>query len=418
MNIREPRHYAQIRAEREIKNRHQKLGRFAKRAVIVLLALVLIGGGLLTRPVPPVQAKTILPVVTPEQVALSWPVKGQAAIGVDGQGVLATTAGQTAVPTASVAKIMLALAVLKKYPVQPGQGGPMVPITAKDVELYNKYLGIDGAVVKVSVGEQINLYQALQATLIPSGNNMADSLALWAYGSMTEYHLAANQIAQELGMNQSTFAGDASGFLPETVSTASDLVRLGQAALANPVIKEIVAQPTAIVPVAGEIRNTNFLLGQAGIIGLKSGNTEQAGGCFLFAANRQLANGQTITAIGAVMGAASFGQAATSSIPLLNSFFNGFAEVVVVPKGTEVARYTAPWGGESMALTAADAKLFTWRGSKAAVTVAAKPLPAGSSTGVEAGTINLKSAYGQSSTPLTSTSAIDTPGWQWRLGRH
>ena len=35
----------------------------------------------------------------------------------------------------------------------------------------------------VAAGEQISQYQALQAMLIPSANNVADSLARWAFGS-------------------------------------------------------------------------------------------------------------------------------------------------------------------------------------------------------------------------------------------
>jgi D-alanyl-D-alanine carboxypeptidase (penicillin-binding protein 5/6) len=41
--------------------------------------------------------------------------------------------------------------------------------------------------------------------------------------------------------------------------------------------------PTAVVPVASVIRNTNTLLGQDGIVGLKSGSTQAVGGCLLIA---------------------------------------------------------------------------------------------------------------------------------------
>jgi D-alanyl-D-alanine carboxypeptidase (penicillin-binding protein 5/6) len=45
----------------------------------------------------------------------------------------------------------------------------------------------------------------------------------------------------------------------------------------------ITAMPTAVVPVASVIRNTNTLLGQDGIVGLKSGSTQAVGGCLLIA---------------------------------------------------------------------------------------------------------------------------------------
>lgn len=417
MNIREPHQYAKIRAERQTHHRHQKLRRYSLWALIGLLILSVITYGAYLRPLPKLKAKTVMPIVATEQVALSWPAKGQSAIGVQGQGVMAETDTQKAVPTASVAKVMLALAVLKKQPLQPGQAGPTLTLTATDVALFNKYQAIDGAVVKVVAGEQISLYQALQATLIPSGNNMADTLAIWAYGSMADYHTTANQLAQEYGMANSKFAGDASGFLPETVSTAHDLVLLGQKAMDNPVIKEIVAQPTAEVPVAGLIRNTNFMLGQNGIIGIKSGNTEQAGGCFLFAAERSLPTGQRVTVIGAIMGAPTFVAAATGAVPLLNSFYGGFAEVVVVPKNTEVARYSVPWGGQTTVVTSQDTSVLTWRGSKISTTVQAAELKTPTPSGSSAGSLLIESPYGKAVTPIVTTQAVSQPTWQWRIIR-
>lgn len=418
MNIREPHHFTKIREQRQAKHRHRRLRRALQWSMVGVIIVALITYGLYVRPLPKIDAKTIQPVITAEQVALSWPAKGQAAIGVPGQGVMAETANQQPVPTASVAKVMLALAVLKKYPLQPGQPGPLVPITQVDVDLYNRYLSMDGAVTKVAVGEQINLYQALQATLLPSGNNMADTLAVWAYGSMAEYHQAANRLGQELGMTQSKFAGDASGFLPETVSTTRDLVMMGQAAVENPVLKEIMAQPSAVIPVANEIRSTNFMLGQAGIFGIKSGNTEQAGGCFLFAAERQLPSGQKVTAVGAILGAESFVKAATGSAPLLNSFYQGFSEVVVVPKGTVVARYSLPWGGETAAVTTKDTSVLAWRGAKATITIEGAALRANQSAGSPAGLLVAKTAFDEVQTPLNTTVAVDSPAWQWRITRN
>lgn len=417
MNIREPHHYDKIKAERQTKNRYKKAKRYSLWVAISLFVLVLVAYGAYLRPLPQVEAKTVLPAVTTEQVALSWPAQGQAAIGAQGQGVMAQTANQTVAPTASVAKVMLALAVLKKHPMKVGETGPQVPITAADVALFNKYLGIDGAVVKVTAGQQLNLYQALQATLLPSGNNMADTLAVWAYGSMADYHVAANQIAQELGMTKSKFAGDASGFLPETVSTAHDLVLLGQAAMDNPVIKEIVAQPTAEIPVAGTVRNTNFMLGNNGIIGIKSGNTEQAGGCFLFAAERTLPTGQNVMAVGAIMGAPSFLLAATGSVPLLNSFYSGFAEVVVVPKHTVVARYDVPWGGQTTAATVEDTKVLNWRGSKALISVEDANLTPLIVDNSPAGVLIAKTPYAQTQTELATVEPVAEPTWQWRIFR-
>ena len=418
MHIREPRDFEAVRSQRQNRHRRKKARHLVRVAFIAAIAVCVVAYGAYLRPLPVLAAKTTIPTVTPEQVALSWPTVGQAAIGVQDQGVMAATAVQKPVPTASVAKVMTALAVLKKHPLKAGEAGPIITMTEADVALYNSYINQGGSAVQVVAGEQMSEYQALQAIMLPSANNIADTLAVWAYGSMSAYHTAANQLAQSLGMTQSTFAGDASGLLPESVSTARDLVLLGQAALKEPALKEIVAQKTAVLPVVGTVNNVNVLLGRAGIIGIKTGNTEEAGGCYLFAATRTLPSGQSITTVGAVAGANSLGQAMTSSLPLLDSFYQGFSSVVVVPKNTITARYTLPWNDQVVtAVTAQDTTVLNWRGSKVTVKASAVSLTAPQPKGKEVGTLTAQSTYGQTSTPLVISTAVPAPTWQWRIFR-
>ena len=60
------------------------------------------------------------------------------------------------------------------------------------------------------------------------------------------------------------------------------------AAMRVPALAAIAAQAQqAVVPVAGLVRNYNTLLGQDGIVGLKTGSTQAAGGCVLIAAWHQ-----------------------------------------------------------------------------------------------------------------------------------
>jgi D-alanyl-D-alanine carboxypeptidase (penicillin-binding protein 5/6) len=350
-------------------------------------------------------------------VALAWPAQGQGAVGAQDQGVLATTANQAPVPMASVAKVMLALAVLKKYPLLPGQTGPLIPITVADVDIYNKYTAIDGSVVKVQVGEQINEYQALQAVLLPSANNMADTLATWAYGSMSQYHIVANQMAQGLGMNQTTFAGDASGFLPETVSTAHDLILLGQAGLSNATIKQIVAQKTAEIPLAGTITNINVLLGYQGIIGIKTGNSDQAGGCYLVAADHTFSNGKKLTILAAIMGAPNLASAMTGGAKLLDSAYGGFADMIVVPKNQLVATYQIPWGGFSGAITASDTVVFGWKASKVNLRVQTPAIKAPQTAGAAVGTLTATTPHDMQTTNLVLNKPISSPTASWRVFR-
>ena len=369
------------------------------------------------RPLPKVSAKSIAPLSPTAQVALTWPTIGQGAIGTAGQGVLVSTNAQQPVPTASVAKIMMALTVLKKHPLKSGEQGPLITMTTDDVDLYDKYVVIDGSVVKVVAGEQLSEYQALQAALLPSANNIADTLALWAYGSMDAYHTAANGVAQSLGMTHSTFAGDASGFLPETVSTASDLVLLGEAALVEPVVREIVAQASADLPVVGTVHNVNFLLGKDGNIGIKTGNSDQAGGCFLFATTRVVAGAQNVTSVGAILGATSLAQALMDSKLLTDSFYNALSPDLMLKKDTVVARYSLPWGGTIDAVAAQDVRVVNFSGAKVTTKVNTQPIHAGEKEGTAVGSVTVQSSFATQQVPVVLSGAVPSPGWWWGLHR-
>ena len=71
-----------------------------------------------------------------------------------------------------------------------------------------------------------------------------------------------------------------------TVSSAADQVVLGTAAMHQPALAAIAAMRSAVIPVAGRVRNLNTMLGQGGIAGLKTGSDSAAGGCVLLASWR------------------------------------------------------------------------------------------------------------------------------------
>ena len=66
------------------------------------------------------------------------------------------------------------------------------------------------------------------------------------------------------------------------------------AAMREPALAQIVALRSAVIPVAGIVRNTNTLLGQDGITGLKTGSDTAAGGCILLAAWQQARGHDTL----------------------------------------------------------------------------------------------------------------------------
>ncbi len=139
---------------------------------------------------------------TGQKATLPWPPSGEAAIGAVGYGVLQANNPDQSTPMASTAKIILALAVLRQKPLELGQAGPAITITSQDVALYRAELNRNGSVVPVELGEQLSEYQAFQALLLPSGNNIAGTLANWAFGSPEEYIAYASKMLSGMGLSK------------------------------------------------------------------------------------------------------------------------------------------------------------------------------------------------------------------------
>lgn len=77
---------------------------------------------------------------------------------------------------------------------------------------------------------------------------------------------------------------------------------------------------------AGTIRNTNTLLGQDGIAGLKTGSTQAADGCILIAAWQEVSGRKTLIV------AATFGQPGTAGTILPNALQAGHSLVLALDR--------------------------------------------------------------------------------------
>jgi D-alanyl-D-alanine carboxypeptidase (penicillin-binding protein 5/6) len=390
-----------------------------KRYVIIFILAVFIAAYVafaLTRPLPPLAVTIKQPKISAAMTPyFPWPNYGEAAFGAVGYGLLAAHNAQTAVPMASTAKVITALAVLQKKPLAVGEQGPVITITDADVAIYQRYVAVNGSVVLVTAGEQISEYQALQAMLLPSANNIADSLGIWAYGSTTAFLAAANALAASDGAT-STHIVDASGFDPGSVSTASDLVKLGLAAMNIPVLAQVVNEPTANIPVEGEIHNVNSLLGTSGIAGIKTGNTDQAGGVFLTAANTSV-SGKPLVVVSAIMSAPDLGTALHDSVPVINAASSAFEVVNIATDGEQFGTVTAPWG-ESTNVTAMSAVQVTrWRGTALSPSIKLVPLHTQLTANTTRATLSVGSNGKTYATTIVSSHALPKPSLFWRL-RH
>jgi D-alanyl-D-alanine carboxypeptidase (penicillin-binding protein 5/6) len=229
-----------------------------------------------------------------------WPASGQAAFIREGKSQVQAGPNQHAAAIASVAKVMTAYLVLRDHPLRLGEDGPTITLTDADVADTDRRRGQQESVVTVAAGEQLTELQALQALLLPSANNIAAVLANWDAGSADRFVARMNATARSLGMTHTRYT-DPSGYDDATVSTAAAQVRLVDRAMRLPVFASIVATPSATLPVAGTVHNTNTLLGREGFVGVKTGSTAAAGGCFAFRAVRSI-DGKRTTITGVVLG--------------------------------------------------------------------------------------------------------------------
>jgi serine-type D-Ala-D-Ala carboxypeptidase (penicillin-binding protein 5/6) len=240
-----------------------------------------------------------------------WPADGQAAVQI-GQSRVQAGPNQHAAPIASVAKVMTAYLVLRDHPLRLGQDGPTITLTDADVADTDRRRRQEESVVSIAAGEQLTEVQALQALLLPSANNIAAVLARWDAGSEERFVVRMNATARSLGMTHTRYT-DPSGYDDATVSTAADQVRLVDRAMRLPVFADIVATPSAVLPVAGTVHNTNILLGHDGFVGVKTGSDAAAGGCFAFRAIRWI-DGKRTTITGVVLGQPDYDRIAAALV--------------------------------------------------------------------------------------------------------
>jgi len=228
-----------------------------------------------------------------------WPADGQAAVQI-GRSQVHAGPNQHPAAIASVAKVMTAYVVLRDHPLRLGQDGPTITLTDADVADTDRRRRQQESVVSIAAGEQLTERQALQALLLPSANNIAEVLARWDAGSTDRFVARMNATARSLGMTRTRYT-DPSGYDDATVSTAADQVRIVDRAMRLPVFATVVATTSTTLPVAGTVHNTNRLLGHDGFVGVKTGSTAAAGGCFAFRAVRWI-DGKLTTITGVVLG--------------------------------------------------------------------------------------------------------------------
>lgn len=389
--------------------------------LVVLLAVAYIVVQLV-RAVPAVAATASGPAVTlPGAARLTWPGQGQAAIGIEGTGVLGVHGGQQGTALASVTKLMTAYIVLHDHPLASGQTGPAITVSPADVTTYQQEHAAGDSVVAVTAGEKLTELQALEALLIPSGDNIATLLASWDAGTEAAFVTKMNATAKALGLAATHYA-DASGVTTGTTSSAAAQVRLAMDDMALPAFRAVVDMAQVTLPVAGLQYNVDAELGKHGIVGIKTGYTTVAGGCFVFAADAVVA-GKSRLIVGAVLhqfGTPAQPSALTSafdaSIALLTSAEHSLETATVVHSGQTLGHLDAPWSPPVALVATRTVTLTGLAGQRATTTVT---LPATISAPVPAhttlGTAVVRLGSQRVSVQLMTSRTLAAASLGWRL---
>jgi len=224
-----------------------------------------------------------------------------------------------------------------------------------------------------------------------------------------------NVRAKSLGMTQTHFA-DASGFSPNSAGSPGDLIRLAEAAMRNAVLAEIVDQAEATLPVAGRVFNVDALVGQDGIIGIKTGSSAAAGAVFVFVADVK-ADGQPARLFGVVMGLPTLDDAFTATTRLVDAMTPALHYRSILSTDQVVAEYSAPWGDKATVFSEQDLSWVVYDGmtlhQHTDLKIVNAPLPSGTSVG----SVTLQVGDQQTRIPLRTTSSLFDPDLFWRLTR-
>jgi D-alanyl-D-alanine carboxypeptidase (penicillin-binding protein 5/6) len=156
-------------------------------------------------------------------------------------------------------------------------------------------------------GDSLSMRDALYSALLGSDNLAAITIAdhvgreiLTRRGKegdpLAEFVSEMNRLARALGMTQTRFANPHGLERPgaKAWSTAADIARLSIYAMRRNAFNFIVRQPDRQISVYGaggvrsyRVRNSNELIGEPGILGVKTGTTAAAGPCLAVCMDRE-----------------------------------------------------------------------------------------------------------------------------------
>lgn len=180
---------------------------------------------------------------------------------------------------ASTTKIMTATIVLENASLN------------EKVTVSSKAGGTGGSRLGLKKGDEATVNDLLYGLMLRSGNDAAVALAEHVGGSVSEFANKMNKKAEELGLVNTHFVTPHGLDSSEHYTTAYELAKLTDYALENSKFAEIVGTKFTTIYINNQprqISNTNELLGVLnGVVGVKTGFTNNAGRCLVTETKRK-----------------------------------------------------------------------------------------------------------------------------------
>ncbi|QAY59213.1 D-alanyl-D-alanine carboxypeptidase [Microbacterium protaetiae] len=361
----------------------------------------------LTAVAPQVVSATVQP-VTAQAASLTWPKKGAAGVGVEGLGdAVASTSDQSSI--ASITKVVTALMVLEKSPVTKKDQGEEFRFTYADTLEYWNYLRNNESALDVPAGGSLTEYQMLEGMLVGSASNYAARLASNWWSSDWTFATAANAWLDARGISGITIT-DPTGFDHGNTATPAALIDVAELAMADSTIAGIVKQKKITLPGAGEVANTNELLSDAGVVGLKTGTLD---GYDLLSVKNVTIGDTTVRVVASVLNQPDSKTRWSVSRDVLAQVEAQLKASPSVPAGTTVGTVHTRWGETVPIVTAAQADVVLWNGASAKVS---STLKLGDwSAGAKAGTLSAAGPVNTTTVDATLSADLEGPGFWWRL---
>ena len=201
-------------------------------------------------------------------------------------------------------------------------------------------------------GERMSVRDLLRATLLPSANDAAATLAVGTMGSTSAFVAEMNRRAQTLGLTQTHYTNPVGLDDPDNYSTAADLAKLAIRLRRYEFFRRTTNLRVATLrsgAIERTVRNRNLLVRRVDAVnGVKTGYTARAGNVLVGSASRD-----GVTVVSVVLGEPNERVRDADSLALLRYGLDSYNARTVLPEGRVLGRIDLEYrGGESVEVIA------------------------------------------------------------------